>query len=104
MDHARVVKLIAEDFARTIGSSYDPIADEAAARIRLFTGDPDDFEQRVVDDVQQYIHDSLIDTSWPRCPEHPHHPIWYSDGWWSCETTGKRIARLGKLFAENEGR
>lgn len=96
--------LISQDLVRTIGSGYEPIVNEAAARIRLFTDDLDDFEQRVVDDVQQSIHDDFIDTSWPKCPEHPYHPMWYADGWWSCERTGKRIARLGKLFDAPEER
>ena len=63
----------------------------------MFTDDPADFERRVVDDVQQYLHDTFVDTSWPACPEHPHHPLWYSDGWWKCDHSGRRVAALGGL-------
>jgi hypothetical protein len=48
--------------------------------------DPADFEQRVVDDVQQFVHDSFADTSWPACPEHPTHPLWFSEGWVAMRT------------------
>jgi hypothetical protein len=33
----------------------------------VLTDDLDDFEQRVVDDVQQWLHDSFVDTRWPQC-------------------------------------
>jgi DNA replication protein DnaC len=58
---------------------------------------PADFEQRVVDDVQQCLHDTFVDTSWPACPEHLNHPLWYSEGWWRCERSGRRAAALGEL-------
>jgi hypothetical protein len=71
----------------------------------LFSDDATDFEQRVVDDVQQTLHDEFVDTCWPRCPEHPHHPLWYSQQWWSCSQSGYRVARLGGLpNAETNGR
>ena len=71
--------------------------EESAARIRLFSDSALDFEQKVVDDVQQYLHDAFVDTTWPRCPDHHNHPLWYSDQWWTCEHTGKRVALLGAL-------
>ena len=65
--------------------------------LRRFAVEAQDFEQRVVDDVQQHLHDAFVDTSWPACPHHPNHPLWYSDGWWSCEKSGQRAAPLGGL-------
>jgi hypothetical protein len=50
-----------------------------------------------VDDLQQYLHDSFADTTWPRCPDHPNHPLWYADKWWKCEQSGRRVSRLGTL-------
>ncbi len=96
-DEERVVSLLLQDVATTIGTGHEGIVEEAAARIRLFCDDTADFEQRVVDDVQQYFHDSFVDTTWPRCPDHPNHPLWYSAHWWRCEQLRKAVAPLGGL-------
>jgi hypothetical protein len=101
-DEARVVRLVLQDLARTVGPGYEATVEEAAARFRLFSDDPADFEQRVVDDVQQYLHDTFVDTTWPACPDHLNHPLWYSEQWWRCEQAGKRVALLGELFAEDK--
>jgi len=96
-DTDRVSRLLGHDLAETVGSGYELNVEEVVARIRRLADDPKDFEQRVVDDVQQWIHDSFADTSWPSCPEHPHHPLWYSEGWWRCKQSGTRVAPLGAL-------
>jgi hypothetical protein len=93
----RVSRLLAHDLRETTGSDHQPVVEEAVARIRLLADTPQDFEQRVVDDVQQWVHDTFLDTSWPGCPEHPNHPLWYAEGWWRCERTGMRVAPLGGL-------
>ena len=93
----RVARLLEHDLIETIGRGHEAAVQVAVTRIRLFANDPPDFEQRVVDDVQQFLHDTFVDTSWPACPEHPNHPLWYSDGWWSCERSGRRAAPLGRL-------
>jgi hypothetical protein len=57
------------------------------------------FEQGVVDHFQQDVHDDHWDTSWPACPRHPNHPLWY-DGdrdSWCCSRDGAALARLGEL-------
>jgi hypothetical protein len=61
--------------------------------------DAGDYVQKVVDDVQQHLHDLRIDTTWPRCPRHLRHPLWFRDGWWWCECDTVAIARLGELGA-----
>jgi len=96
-DESRVVALLLTDIAATLGSGYEYVVRDAAARIRLFALDPNDFEQRVIDDVQQDLHDSYADTTWPTCPEHRRHPLWCLDGWWTCDKTGRQIARFGSL-------
>jgi len=53
------------------------------------------FEEKVVEDVQQDILDSII--VWPPCPHHPNHPLWYHDGAWFCEQEKTRIAAVGAL-------
>jgi hypothetical protein len=52
--------------------------------------------------VQQELHDSFVDTSWPQCPEHSNHPLWYWSGWWQCRESGARIAPLGGLTRRHE--
>lgn len=69
-DEARIVSLLSRDFENTVGPGHEQIVEEAAARIRLFSDDLANFEQTVVDEVQRELHDSLVDTSWPRCPAH----------------------------------
>lgn len=98
----RVRRLLLRDVVGTVGLGHESAVDEPIARIRLFAADPTDFEQRVVDDVQQFLHDTYVDTSWPACPEHPHHPLWYSEGWWRCEESGKSAAPLGELRRNQE--
>ena len=56
-------------------------------------------EERLVEDVQQDFHDLFVDVTWPACPRHPNHPLWYRDGAWWCETDGVAVARLGELAA-----
>ena len=96
-DADRVVRLLQHDLVETVGDGQEAVLAEAAARIRMFSEDPQDFEQRVVDDVQQCLHDTFVDTSWPACPEHSNHPLWYSEGWWRCGKSGRRAALLGAL-------
>jgi hypothetical protein len=52
------------------------------------------------EDVQQHFHDDRIDTTWPACPEHPHHPLRLTDrlpALWTCPSTGKTVCALGDL-------
>lgn len=94
---ARIVDLLRADVGRTIASGHDAHITRIAAEQRLFAIDPSTYESRVVDEVQQYLHDTFADTTWPACPHHPNHPLWYSDGWWRCERTDAPIAKLGSL-------
>ena len=93
----RVVSLLRTDVEATVGRGHDETIVEAAARRRLSVGDPAGYVDEVVDDVQQHIHDTFVDTTWPACPYHPNHPLWYSDGWWRCERITDPVARLGEL-------
>jgi hypothetical protein len=95
-DEERVVGLVSRDLVATVGPGLEHIAIAEAARIRLFVSRVAEYEGRVVDDVQQRLHDEHLDTTWPTCPQHPNHPLWYSDGWWRCPTSGM-VARLGEL-------
>jgi len=70
-----------------VGSAEDPVAA---------------YVDGVVDDVQQYFHAALVDTTWPACPHHPNHPLWFSDGWWRCERIEQPIVRLGSLAGTDQ--
>ena len=73
-DADRVSRLLGHDLDETIGPGHQAAVKEAVARIRLFADGSEHFEQQVVDDVQQLLHDTFVDTSWPPCPEHPYAP------------------------------
>jgi hypothetical protein len=49
------VNLLCRDLEHTVGAGHERVVEEAAARIRLFSDDAADFEQRVVDEVQQEL-------------------------------------------------
>lgn len=98
-DIARVTKRLLADLFRTVGAGHESVVEETAERLRECCR-ASDFEDRLVADVQQYLHDTFVDTTWPRCPEHPHHPLWYEAGWWSCTQSGTKVARLGALSAK----
>jgi hypothetical protein len=96
-DEARVVSLLRADVQATIGPGHDEAIIEAAARRRLYADVSAQYVGDVVDDVQQYFHDAFVDTTWPACPDHPNHPLWFSDGWWHCERIADPVAPLGGL-------
>jgi hypothetical protein len=100
-DEERIVILVTRDVLATVGPNFSDIVVEEAARIRLFAEAVPEYEQRVIDAVQQHLHDEFVDTTWPRCPLHPNHPLWYSDGWWRCPHAGA-IAPLGELAHANK--
>jgi hypothetical protein len=103
-DRARVVALLCADVDATVGRGHADAIVEAAARQRQFAMGLPGYFERVVETVQQYFHDTFVDTTWPSCPFHPNHPLWYSDGWWRCERIDEPVARLGSLAGVSRGR
>ena len=95
LDEAHVVDLLGKDVAATLGPAHLAIVRTSARNNRRFAGDPSSYMERVVEDVQQYVHDCFIDTAWPACPAHPNHPMWFHAGWWVAD--GERRVRLGEL-------
>ena len=96
-DEQRIVAAVSRDLVATMGPGLEHMAIAEAARIRSwFASTIAEYERQVVEDVQQRLHDERLDTTWPKCPQHPNHPLWYSDGWWACPRNG-RVARLGDL-------
>lgn len=96
-DEARVVRLLNQDVAATIGPGYEGSIRYAAANVRSFRDDPDDYVDKVVEDVQQEFHDLFVDTTWPACPFHPNHPLWLHNKQWVCGQTQTPVAPLGGL-------
>jgi len=96
-DEQQLVSLLTQDMVSTIGPGFEYFVVESAARHRLFIDDVLEYRQRVIDDVQQRFHDEFVDTTWPTCPRHPTHPLWFTGGWWRCAQTGEPIATLGAL-------
>jgi hypothetical protein len=83
------------DVATTLGRERLILVQAAAAQ--LLDAQLDVTDEKVVDDVQQAIHDTFVDPTWPQCPRHHNHPLWYRDGQWWCDADDVSIARLGEL-------
>lgn len=103
-DEASVIALLRADVLATIGPGHEGQIKAPAAHARLYPYpvDPTGYVAEVVNQLQQIFHDDFIDTSWPACPLHPNHPLWFSDGWWRCERTNTPIAPLGQLSTVNK--
>ena len=87
--------MLQRDVARTLGPAYAQMIEDVAADVRAL--DVANAAEKLVNDVQQHFHDTLIDTTWPACPRHVRHPLWYRDGAWWCAEDGIAVARLGEL-------
>jgi len=93
------VRVLAADLVATLGWSPH----DAEEFVRQFSGGWSAGVPQVIlmaEDVQQHMHDDRIDTSWPRCPAHPHHPLRLSEtlpAVWSCPSTGRTVCALGDL-------
>jgi hypothetical protein len=95
LDVPEVVTRLERDVVRTLGESYRELVRDAAATVALLAiADPG---EKIVQDVQQHIHDTYVDTNWPTCPRHRTHPVWYADGAWVCEQDHAIVAALGDL-------
>lgn len=96
---------VTREIESTISLRYRDLAPETVAEVseRFFVrfGDDDaDIEslsEKMVEDVQQSFMDTFIDMSWPACPRHPNHPMWFHDGAWPCDRDGVALAQLGEL-------
>lgn len=87
--------LLLRDVVATLGETHRATVVDRANEVRAL--DLDDASTKLVDDIQQYIHDSHVHTTWPQCPAHDNHPLWYSAGEWRCsQPDGPRIS-LGSL-------
>jgi hypothetical protein len=107
---AQAVALVSRDLAATLGlpsETAEALAlREAVATAEIMNKWDDDevswapFLARVVEETQQWLHDTFIDTTWPRCPEHANHPLWLNDdesAGWACPATKTTVCPVGQL-------
>jgi hypothetical protein len=111
LDTERIVRLLLADAVATLGewarAEVLVVAanmKENIARVSLAQGNnlaqvQADFDREVVDHFQQNVHDEHWDTTWPTCPRHPNHQLWYDARReaWRCERDGAALAPLGGL-------
>lgn len=100
-DEAELVERLGRDVVATLGPGLLDVVRSAARHHRRFMDDRGEYFERVVDEVQQHVHDCFIDTSWPSCPVHPNHPVWFVGGYWVAD--GAVLARLGELASAAHG-
>jgi hypothetical protein len=94
-DIDRVLPLLQRDVAATLGPEHHQLIEDTAADVQELN--VANSAEKVVNDVQQYFHDTFVDTTWPTCPRHAMHALWYRNGSWWCVEDGVAIARLGEL-------
>lgn len=92
---AEAIPLLEQDVARTVGPRHRAIVRDTAANVSSL-GIATRVD-KLVSDVQQYLNDLLIDSSWPPCPRHPSHALTYRDGAWWCDRDAVPVAALGDL-------
>ncbi len=110
LDTERIVRLLTADAVATLGerARAGVLATatnmENIAREWLEQGDSlgevqAAFDRAVVNNFQQDVHDEHWDTTWPTCPRHPNHPLWYDDvrKAWYCQSDGAALAPIGGL-------
>jgi hypothetical protein len=99
----RAVELVTHDLVATLGwdtRTATRLAGREARKVAQFAR-ADDYICRVAEEVQQYLHDTFVDTTWPACPHHPRHPLWLNNHpppfAWHCPASGQPIAAIGEL-------
>jgi hypothetical protein len=86
------------DVVATLGQRYQQVVRRNAQRmLPLAGGDRAALTAKLVADVQQEMHHTFVDTTWPYCPAHPNHPLWFDEGAWRCTGGGPFVAALGEL-------
>jgi hypothetical protein len=111
-DTDRVVQLLLRDAIPTLGErartevrrlvdNYRELAREWVREGEASADAQRSFDRSVVDGLQQTGHDLFWDTTWPACPRHNNHPLWFDEDRdaWCCQRDGSAIAPLGELAA-----
>jgi hypothetical protein len=94
-DRTEFLACLARDVERTLGSEH---VARIAHHVEMFDAlDRDDFAAKVACDVQQEVMDTHVHVTWPPCPVHPQHPLWFEAGAWRCEVDPRVSIALGEL-------
>jgi hypothetical protein len=109
---AHAANLVAHDLVATLGWAEDEARTVAEREARHWAemaqvwddsraSPPDMYTLHVAEEVQQWLQDTFVDTTWPACPEHPNHPLQLDETddrlVWRCPRTGEAVAPLGGL-------
>jgi hypothetical protein len=90
------IALLEADVRHTVGSLHVRLVADVAARLAAGWPAPD--TMRLVEQVQEELLETWVDTTWPACPRHGRHPLdFHADGWWWCYADGVAVCRLGAL-------
>jgi len=102
VDSTILIQRLSADVTRTIPERH--VADVVAwirerhDEVRRLAIAEAEIASRLVDDLQQYVHDCFIDTCWPACPHHTH-PLEFRHGHWTCPVSQEAVSALGELGA-----
>jgi hypothetical protein len=110
LDSVRIVGLLLQDAVPTLGeraraevlrlaANYEELARQWMEAGDSLAEAQRSFDRSVVDGLQQSAHDLFWDATWPTCPRHPRHPLWFDEDRqaWCCQQDGVAIAALGGL-------
>jgi hypothetical protein len=94
-----VVNGIVSDLTATLGWTSEA-AEAVARRVAKFHYADGNPAFAAAEDVQQWLQDTFLDTTWPACPEHQRHPLQLTDDdppRWICPATNREVCALGHL-------
>jgi hypothetical protein len=94
---ADITGRLRRDLLATLGNEHAAVVHEETAQLQAFAADAEAYADLAVTNVQEGVQEGAIDSTWPRCPRHLRHPLWFRDGTWWCEADGVAIAPLGEL-------
>jgi hypothetical protein len=93
-------QLLDRDVAQTLGERHRKIVRFEVGVVAML--DRSDLDDVLVEHVQQSVHHT-VNSTWPACPRHTKHPLWYQDGarWerWSVAARRVTVLAWGILFA-----
>jgi hypothetical protein len=101
-ENGRLLALLERDVVTTIGEEFRHWVGDSAENAREYM-DAARLVQKVVDDTQQAFMDCFVDVTWPSCPRHPNHPLWYHDDAWYCDRDHEALTKLGALDSIGAG-
>ena len=112
VDTDSIVRLLLQDAVPSLGerarsevlrlaANYEKLARAWMAAGDSLAEAQRSFNRSVVDELQQSAHDLFWDTTWPACPRHPQHPLWYDEDRqaWCCQQDRSVVTPLGGLDA-----